>query len=63
MGGALHIAADCYFSTLVTYKEKQDDALLNKSMADNEAVRIKVRNLMKNAPVLDEPSNDQSKQD
>lgn len=44
-------------------KKKQDDELLNKSMADNEAVRIKVRNLMKNAPVLDETSNGQSKQD
>lgn len=45
-------------------KKKQNTELLNTSMADNEAVRIKVRNLMSSTSILDsniDSTNDQRK--
>ncbi len=42
---------------LVKIKRKQEAELIKPSKADDEAVRIKVRNLMSDAPSLDDPNN------
>lgn len=56
--GPFLLLAIVVFTLLIRIKRKQNDALLKSSAANDEATRIKVRNLMSTTPSLGQP-NDQ----
>jgi len=58
--GPFVLLALVVFSLLRRIRKKQDAELLKSSQADDEAVRIKVRNLMSSSPSLGKPNETQN---